>query len=85
MSSPDPATQRRAPVPLTSEPLWTVEQAAAYLGVSPRYVRDSDCPRLRLPGNGAARQPLVRFAPPVVRAWAEQWRTDRPAHEGEAA
>lgn len=58
--------------------LWTIEQAAAYLVVSPRYLRDTDCPRLRLPGRGPRRQALLRFEPEAVRAWAQRFRTDAP-------
>lgn len=58
------------------EPLWTVLQAAAYLNVSERYMRDTDCPRVLLPGNGEKCQPLVRYIPVVVRDWAYRWRTD---------
>lgn len=66
------------------ESLWTIEQAAAYLEVSPRYLRDTDCPRVRLPGHGVRRQAVIRYIPSVVRAWVDQWRTDR-APQSEAA
>lgn len=62
------------------EPLWTIEQAATYLGVSARYLRDTDCPRLRLPGHGPKGQPIIRFLAAAVRAWAERWRTDADAY-----
>ena len=68
-----------------NEPFWTLEQAAAYLGVSPRYFRDLGIPSVRLPGRGPRRQVLVRYIPSVVAAWAEQWRTDDPELQEAAA
>lgn len=68
-----------------SQPIWTLDQAAAFLSVSPRYLRDTDCPRMRLPGRGPKRQALLRFVPAVVAAWAERWRTDAPEMLAEAA
>ena len=55
--------------------LWTQRDAAAFLGVTPRYLRDSSCPKLLLPGNGPKGQPLVRYEPEEVRAWARSWHT----------
>lgn len=55
--------------------LWTQRQAAAYLGVSQRYLRDSSCPKLLLPGNGPKGQPVVRYDPAQVGAWVAGWRT----------
>ena len=72
MPSLDTSTLRIDP----TQPLWTLEQAAAYLGVSPRYFRELGIPSVRLPGRGPRRQALVRYIPSVVAAWAEQWRTD---------
>jgi len=62
--------------------LWTQEQTAEALGVSVRYLRDSSCPKVLLPGNGRQGQPLVRYFPEDVRAWAMNWRQHR---SGEAA
>lgn len=59
----------------TAERLWTQREAAAFLGVTPRYLRESSCPKLRLPGNGVKGQPLLRYDPTEVRAWARAWRT----------
>ena len=50
--------------------LWTQKEAAAFLAVTPRYLRDSTCPKILLPGNGRKRQPLVRYDPDEVRGWA---------------
>lgn len=69
-------TTHVAPKDPNLEKLWTLRAAADFLGVSERYLRDSDCPRLRLPGGGIKGQPLIRFMPEVVRAWVQQWRTD---------
>jgi hypothetical protein len=55
------------------ERLWTQREAAAYLGVTPRYLRDSSCPKMLLPGNGKKHQPMVRYEPAEVKAWARSW------------
>jgi hypothetical protein len=49
--------------------LWTQKEAAKFLSVSPRYVRDSSMPKLLLPGTGPARRPLVRYDPRAVQDW----------------
>ena len=54
-------------------------EAAYYLGVSARYLRESDCPKVLLPGNGKAGQPIVRYDPGDVKAWAARWNTKRVA------
>lgn len=59
--------------------LWTQREAAAFLGVTPRYLRDSSCPKILLPGNGKKRQPLVRYDPAAVRGWAHAWDTSNTA------
>lgn len=56
--------------------LWTVKEAGEFLKVSERYLRDSSCPRLHLPGKGAKGQPMVRFVPAEVMAWADKFRPD---------
>lgn len=60
---------------LPADRLWTQKEAARFLCVSARYLRDSDCPKVLLPGNGKAGQPLVRYDPTDVKAWAERWNT----------
>ena len=60
--------------------LWTQAEAAAYLGVTTRYLRDSACPKLLLPGNGPKGQPVVRYDPNEVRVWARAWRTGVKTH-----
>jgi hypothetical protein len=54
-------------------------EAAYYLGVSARYLRDSDCPKVLLPGNGKSGQPIVRYDPVHVKAWGARWNTKRVA------
>lgn len=56
--------------------LWTQKEAAAYLAVTTRYLRDSNCPKVLLPSNAAHGAPLVRYDPAEVRAWARSWHTD---------
>lgn len=65
--------------------LWTQEQAAGYLNVSTRYLRDSACPKVLLPGNGPKRaERLVRYRPEDVIEWANRWSTSgrTPSREG---
>ena len=57
------------------ERLWTQKEAAAFLSVTTRYLRDSSCPKILLPGNGKKGQPVVRYDPADVRAWAHAWHT----------
>ena len=57
--------------------LWTQLEAAFYLGVSPRYLRASDCPKLLLPGTGPKGKKLVRYDPADVKAWADRYRALR--------
>jgi hypothetical protein len=57
--------------------LWTQEEASAALKVSARYLRDSSCPKVLLPGQGPKGQRLVRYAPAAVRAWWEGFTTQR--------
>lgn len=55
--------------------LWTQKEAAAFLHVSARYLRESGCPKILLPGTGTRGQPLVRYDPRAVWEWAERWNT----------
>jgi hypothetical protein len=64
-----------APTPPLPDRLWTQPEAAAYLGVSARYLRESGCPKVLLPGNGPKGQPLVRYRPADVEAWLTAWHT----------
>jgi hypothetical protein len=64
---------------LPTDRLWTQAEAAQYLCVSARYLRDCGCPKVLLPGNGPKGQPLVRYEPADVKAWAEKWNTKRVA------
>lgn len=56
---------------------WTQRDAAAFLSVSPRYLRASSCPKVLLPGTGKAGRPLVRYERDAVSAWATSHRSDR--------
>jgi hypothetical protein len=59
----------------TPEGLWTQKQAAAFLNVSPRYLRDTGCPRVELVGNGEKGRPVVRYSPAAVATWSEsRWQ-----------
>jgi len=61
----------------TDEPLWTLEEVAAYLRVSERTIRRwvrlevIPCVRFGAPDSDSHRpRKLVRFEPGVVRRWA---------------
>jgi hypothetical protein len=62
---------------LPDDRLWTQMEACTFLGVSPRYLRESACPKILLPGTGPKGQSIVRYAPADVKAWAEYWRAAR--------
>ena len=51
--------------------LWTQKEAAAWLGVSVRYLRDSGCPKILLPSHGGGQRDIVRYDPADVREWAK--------------
>jgi hypothetical protein len=58
--------------------LWTQVQAAAYLNVSQRYLRDSSCPKHLLPGNGdKQRESVLRYKPEAVMRWVDNWSTEK--------
>ena len=59
-----------------SVPLWTQRQAAAFLAVTTRYLRESSCPKILLPGNGPKGQAIVRYDPEEVRSWVRAWHTE---------
>ena len=72
-ATPPAAATEHAPLP--TDRLWTQLEAAYYLGVSVRYLRQSNCTKLLLPGTGAKQQPLLRYEPQTVKAWAAAWRS----------
>ena len=53
--------------------LWTSKQAAAYLQMSARWLRDSSVPKVLLPGAG--KRASVRYDPDEVKAWARHHLT----------
>lgn len=67
----------RSVTPLATDRLWTQHEAAYYLGVSVRYLRESSCPKVLLPGAGKRGQPLVRYEPAAVMAWKDAWSTSK--------
>lgn len=52
---------------------WTQTEAAEFVGVSARTLRESSCPKLLLPGSGSRR--IVRYDPDDVTRWAQSHRT----------
>jgi hypothetical protein len=48
----------------------TQKAAARLLGVSTGWLRASSAPRLQLPGNGPAGQPLLRYSRTALLEWA---------------
>lgn len=86
MTAPAVTERRRprkpaAPVALPSavapSPLWTEEEVAAYLKVSPRALRRMRIPRVALPGSRT--RPIYRFDPAEVLAFIEGRKLGRPA------
>jgi hypothetical protein len=69
--SQSPGVTTPAPVP---HRLWTQDETSRFLKVSVRYLRDSACPHIALPGNGKRGQPVLRYDPQEVVAWARRWR-----------
>jgi hypothetical protein len=65
------------PAELRFDRLWTQREAAAYLGVSERYLRASSCPKKLLPGTGKKGKPLVRYDPAEVIAWVQYQSVNR--------
>lgn len=55
---------------LPTDRLWTTAEVAKYLGMSVRWVRDSDVPRIRLRGSGKRKS--ARYDPGAVRDWARR-------------
>jgi hypothetical protein len=60
---------------VTDRLLLRQKEAAAMLGVSVTYLRNSDCPKVRLPGNGPKGRDSVRYRPEDLKAWRDQWST----------
>ena len=48
----------------------TQKSAARLLGVSTSWLRSSSAPRVLLPGNGPAGQPLLRYSRAALLEWA---------------
>lgn len=57
--------------------LLTQREAAEYLAVSARYLRESSCPKVLLPGHGKKGHPLVRYSLRDLHDWRAQWATNR--------
>jgi hypothetical protein len=57
--------------------LLTQREAAAVLHVSARYLRDSACPKLLLPGSGSHGRAVVRYVRAEVLYWALSCRGRR--------
>lgn len=57
--------------------LLTQPEAASLLHVSPRYLRDSACPKLLLPGTGSQGRAVVRYVRAEVLEWALSCRGRR--------
>ena len=68
-----PATARTTALP--AEEWLTQKEAAAWLKVSPSYLRASGCPKVLLPGHGPHGKPLVRYLRQDVTRWAMARRT----------
>src|SRR4051812_43983087 len=52
--------------PLPNDRLWSQKEAAAYIGRSTRWLRESTVPKVSLRGNGKGRRVGVRYEPEQV-------------------
>lgn len=50
---------------------------AEMLGVSVRWLRNSECPTISLPANKVGGRPLVRYDPIQVREWYRNFPSER--------
>ncbi|CAN5432950.1 hypothetical protein BH09GEM1_BH09GEM1_06550 [soil metagenome] len=88
-SIPRPTNNATRPVlvvaatPVVMYALWTQEQAAAFVNASPRYLRDSSCPKVELPGNGPKGESLLRYKPEDVGRWVDSWGTRSITHSAD--
>lgn len=57
--------------------LLTQREAAELLRVSTRYLRESACPKVLLPGTGSHGRSVVRYVRAEVLEWATGWRRRR--------
>ena len=69
--APVPGRSRSDGMSAPSGKLWTQKEASEYLSVSCRYLRNTSCPRVELPGNGRKGRPVIRYSPAEVAAWAQ--------------
>ncbi len=58
----------------TKSKLLDQREAAGLLKVSPRYLRDSRCPKVILPSNGRRGRGIVRYDGAEVMTWARSAR-----------
>ena len=57
--------------------LWTQKEAAAYLVMSTRWLRDSNVPKILIPGNGSKGKPAIRYEKGAIDEWLDAHRTYR--------
>jgi hypothetical protein len=60
---------------LPNDRLWSEKDAATYLGMSTRWLRDSTVPKALLHGSGKGKRASVRYEPEEVRAWVKARKT----------
>jgi excisionase family DNA binding protein len=66
-------------VPLSAEPLWTREEAAAYLRVQPATIYQLTRRRRRIPLPYLPCGKFMRFRKSEIDRWLEQSRQERSA------
>lgn len=59
--------------------LLTVKEAAALLKVSQSYLRNCDCPKVRLPGGRGDGRHVIRFDRAELQEWVQSHRVKRSA------
>lgn len=69
----DPTTPTRAPI------LVKQREMARLLQVGERWLRDSGCPVILLPGGRPSSRPMLRYDVEQAQAWYRQFSSERRA------
>lgn len=62
-----------------TDTLLTIREAAQLLHVSTSYLRNSDCPKIRLPGGRGDGRQVIRFDRAELLAWVASHSVGRVA------
>lgn len=64
-------------VTLPADRLWTAQQAAAYLQIGVKWLRESGCPTIRLAITETATKTQVRYRKEDIDNWLETLNSNR--------